>query len=83
MAQISKVGDDMKTGKYISDEAVQKRAVAAVKIELEKKKAMDMPITIYDRQSGKVYLENSDGSTSETRTVSKRGRYSERISKKA
>lgn len=73
----------MEPKNYISDESVQKRAVAAVKIELEKKKAMDMPITIYDRKSGEVHLENSDGTRSETRKVSKRGRYSERISKKA
>ena len=31
-------------GKYISDEAVVKRANAAVQIEIEKDKAMDVPV---------------------------------------
>ena len=39
----------MKREDYISDEAVVKRVNEAVRIELEKKKAMDVPIIIYDK----------------------------------
>lgn len=46
---------------YISDEAVVKRANEAVRIELEKKKAMDIPVFIYDSEKQIIYQENSDG----------------------
>lgn len=68
---------------YISDEQVVKRAKAAVKIELEKKKAMDVPIAVYDRKTGIIYEENSDGTRSEVGKRLREGRYSERIAKKA
>ena len=45
----------MKREEYIPDEAVVKRANAAVKIELEKKKALDIPIVVYDRQTQTIY----------------------------
>lgn len=37
----------------LSDADVVKRANAAVKIELEKNKAMDVPIALYDRKTQK------------------------------
>ena len=40
----------MRREEYISDEMVVKRVNEAVRIELEKKKAMDVPIVIYDRE---------------------------------
>ena len=50
----------MKREEYIPDEAVVKRANAAVKIELEKK-ALDIPIVVYDRQTQTIYHESNDG----------------------
>lgn len=73
----------MKREEYISDEQVVKRVNAAVKIELEKKKAMDIPATVYDRKTQKIYQINSDGSKAEVGQRIRKGRYSERISKKA
>lgn len=40
---------NMRREEYISDEMVVKRINAAVRIELEKKRAMDVPIIVYDR----------------------------------
>ena len=68
---------------YISDELVVKRAKAAVKIELEKKKAMDVPIVTFDRKKQVIYQENSDGSRVIVGNRIRKERYSERIAKKA
>lgn len=73
----------MEMKEYISDEQVVKRANAAVKIELEKKKAMDVPIAVYDRKTQTIYEEDSDGSRKEVGKRLRRGRYSERIAKEA
>lgn len=73
----------MKKRSYISDEQVIKRANAAVKIELEKKKALDLPIMIFDRKTRTVYQQNSDGSRVEVGKGIRKGRYSERVSEKA
>ena len=73
----------MKREEYISDDAVVKRANAAVKIELEKKKALDIHIVVYDRQTQTIYHESSDGTRVEIGTRMRKGRYSERIAKKA
>ena len=73
----------MEMKEYISDEQVVKRANAAVKIELEKKKAMDVPIAVYDRKTQTIYEEDSNGSRKEVGKRLRRGRYSERISKEA
>lgn len=72
----------MKREEYISDEQVVKRVNAAVKIELEKKKAMDIPAAVYDRKTQKIYQINSDGSKAELGQRIRKGRYSEQISKK-
>jgi hypothetical protein len=68
---------------YISDEQVVKRANAAVKIELEKKKAMDVPAAIYDRETQTIYQLNSDGTRVAVAERIRKGRYSERIKQKA
>lgn len=73
----------MKREEYISDEMVVKRVNEAVRIELEKKKALDVPIVIYDRETQIIYQENSDGSRVEVGRRMRRGRYSERVAKKA
>lgn len=73
----------MKREEYISDEMVVKRVNEAVRIELEKKKAMDIPIFIYDRDTQIIYQENSDGSKVEVGKRMRKERYSERVAKKA
>ena len=73
----------MKREDYISDEAVVKRANEAVRIELEKKKAMDIPVVIYDREKQIIYQENSDGTRIEAGKRLRKGRYSERVPKGA
>ena len=73
----------MKKEDYISDKQVVKRASAAVKIELEKKKALDIPVAVFDRKTQKVYQKNSDGTTIQVGERIRKGRYSERVSKKA
>ena len=77
------LSDYMGKAGYISDAQVVKRAAAAVKIELEKKKAMDIPIAVYDRKTQTIYEEKSDGSRKVVGERLRRGRYSERIAKKA
>ena len=71
----------MKRENYISDEAVVKRANEAVRIELEKKKAMEIPVVIYDREKQIIYRESSDGTRIEVRKRLRKGRYSERVAK--
>lgn len=73
----------LKREEYISDEAVIKRVNAAVKIELEKKKAMDIPAVVYDRKTQIIYHENSDGTRVEIGKRMRKGRYSERVAKEA
>ena len=55
----------MKREDYISDETVIKRANEAVRIELEKNKALGIPVVIYDRESQIIYRENDDGTRTE------------------
>ena len=73
----------MRREEYISDEMVVKRVNEAVRIELEKKRALDVPIVTYDRETQIIYQENSDGSKVEVGRRMRRGRYSERVAKKA
>ncbi|EET59629.1 hypothetical protein BRYFOR_08487 [Marvinbryantia formatexigens DSM 14469] len=73
----------MKREEYITDEAVVKRVNAAVKIELEKKKAMDIPAVVYDPKTQTIYHENSDGTRVEAGKRMRKGRYSERVAKEA
>lgn len=71
----------MKREEYISDEMVVKRVNEAVRLELEKKKAMDVPAIIYDGKSQIIYQENSDGTRVEVGRRMRKGRYSERVAK--
>lgn len=45
----------------LTDADVVKRVKTAVKIDIEKKKAMNAPIAVYDHETGNVYAEYSDG----------------------
>lgn len=73
----------MRREDYISDEAVIKRANEAIRIELEKNRALGVPVVIYDRKSQIIYQENGDGTRKEVGRRMRKERYSERISKKA
>ena len=73
----------MKREEYISDEMVVKRVNEAVRIELEKKRALDVPIVTYDRETQIIYQENSDGTRVEVGRRMRGERYSERVAKKA
>lgn len=73
----------MNRDEYIPDAQVVKRANAAVKIELEKKKALDIPIAVFDRKTQKIYQQNSDGTRTAVGERIRKGRYSERTAKEA
>lgn len=73
----------MKREEYISDETVIKRANAAVRIELEKNRALGIPTVIYDRESQIIYRENEDGIRMEVGKRMRKERYGERVSKES
>lgn len=68
----------MREKRIISDDQVVKRANAAVRLELEKRKARNQPIAVFDRKAQKVYMQDSDGTIIESSERLRRGRYSER-----
>ncbi len=72
----------MKREDYISDDLVVKRAKAAVAIELEKKRALDIPAVVYDADTKLIYHVYSDGKKIEIGKRMREGRYSERVNKK-
>lgn len=70
----------MKKIEYIiTDEQVKKRASASVKIAIEKKRAIDASVIVYDRKEKCIYKLNSDGTRTRLTENISRGRYSERI----
>lgn len=66
---------------YITDEQVVKRANAAVELEIEKLKAIEAPVIVYDRKKQVVIRRNNDGTETEVGKRLRKGRYSERITK--
>ena len=46
---------------YITDEMVVKRAHAAVKLALDKNRALDVPSIVYDAKDKTIYEIRSDG----------------------
>ena len=66
----------MRREDYISDEAVVKRANEAVRIELEKNRALGVPVVIYDRENQIIYQENDDGTRTEVGRRMRKERYS-------
>lgn len=66
---------------YITDEKVVKLANTAVELEIEKLKAIDAPVIVYDRKKQVVIRRNSDGTETEVGKRLRKGRYSERIAK--
>ncbi|MCH5264269.1 MAG: hypothetical protein J1F02_00095 [Lachnospiraceae bacterium] len=73
----------MERAEYIPDEQVVKRANAAVKIELEKMRALGVPIVGFDRKTKTVYQKSTDGTETTLAIKGREGRYSERVGKKA
>ena len=73
----------MQREKYITDEQVVQRAKAAIEIDLRKKKVMGNTIAIFDRKTQKIYQITSDGKRIEVAERARKGRYSERVAKKA
>ena len=63
---------------YIADKQVVKRANAAVKLALEKKKITETPIVVYDRKTKKIYNVRADGTRELVGVRKTVGRYSER-----
>lgn len=68
---------------YITDEQVVKRANAAVELEIEKLKVLDIPVIVYDRKKQIVVRRNSDGTEVEVGKRLRKGRYSERVAEEA
>lgn len=73
----------MRREEYISDEDVVKRANEAVRIELEKKKALNIPAVAFDRKTRTIYQINSDGTKVAVEEKIRRERYSERNAEEA
>lgn len=67
----------------LSDETVIRRANAAVRIELEKNRALGISTVIYDRKSQIIYRENEDGTRTEVGKRMRKERYGERVSKES
>ena len=71
----------MSSEDYIPDEQVVKRANEAVQIEIAKKKAMDIAVILFDRETQEIFEEKSDGTRTVVAKRLRKGRYSERIAK--
>ena len=63
---------------YITDEEVVKRAKAAVRLAIGKKKGLGAPIGAYGGETEEGYQVNDDGSRTVLGKGIGRGRYSER-----
>lgn len=69
----------MERNEYITDEQVVKRAKAAVRLAIEKKKVLGSPIVAYDSENNEIYQINNDGSKTVLGKGIGGGRYSERV----
>ena len=61
----------------ITDEMVVRRVDAAVRIALEKNKAMGVPSIVYDRKTQKIYELRSDGTRVPVAERARKGRSGE------
>lgn len=66
---------------YLTDEQVVRRANAAVELEIEKLKALDAPVIVYDRKREVIVRRNNDGTEVEVGKRLRKGHYSERVAK--
>ena len=71
----------MKRSEYMNDTKVVKMANSAVKLAIEKKQVIGVPVVVYDRQTGKICHLQKDGTKVVVSERKNRGRYSERIAK--
>ena len=69
----------MERENYIADEQVVKRASAAVKLALDKKRVTESPIVVYDRKTKIIYNIKADGTREVIGMRKTVGRYSERF----
>jgi len=70
-------GGGMMATDAITDEMVVRRVDAAVRIALEKNKAMGLPSIVYDRKTQKIYELRSDGTRVPVAERARKGRYGE------
>lgn len=71
------------TKAQIEDRETNRRVSRAIQLDLEKRKVMNKPIAVYDKDTGKVYAVYNDGKREvmgkvERKRYSQRKRYSER-----
>ena len=71
----------MERNEYIRDIQVVKRANSAVKLAIEKKQTMGVPVVVYDRETGNICHLQADGTKVVVSQRKNRGRYSERSAK--
>lgn len=64
--------------KIPSGSIVVRNARLAVSMDLQRKRAMGLPIARFGKKTGQVYLENADGTITEMGYAMEWGRYSER-----
>ena len=69
---------EVMSNKVPSDGIIVKNARLAGSTDLQRKRAMNQPIAKFDKKTGRVYLENSDGTVKEIGRAMEQGRYSER-----
>lgn len=65
------------------DSILVKKARLAVKLELQKKRALGLPIARFNPKTKEVYMENPDGSITPMGSTAEQGQYGERLNEKA
>lgn len=71
----------MNKSEYIHDGQVVRMANSAVKLAIEKKKTLGVPVVVYDRKTGNICHLQENGEKVVVSQRAKRGRYSERVAK--
>lgn len=61
------------------DSILVKKARLAVKLELQKKRALGQPIVKFNPKTKEIYMENTDGTITPMGSAAEQGRYSERL----
>lgn len=67
----------------LSDNEINLRVQKAISLDLEKKKALNVPIAIFDPHTKKVRLSDNTGQIISEHSVLRKGKYSERVKAKA
>ena len=72
------MGENLRpSNREVSDKEVVERVKSAVKIDIEKKKAMNVPVAVFDAETGNVYAEYNDGTKILMGSRIKKGSYGE------